>query len=525
MATSVLGRSTPRNRTMASAWATKKKEQMERAAALRARREVNTPFGGGGGSGGGGGGFFSAGLGGGFLDRLFAAEQRDAEKHDDLAAKAKRQPFETPSRSARMAAALDERSGRSGKVKTKKKQKATPATLPANTAEPRRRKRPVVRHGAASQIAADNERKLHTQLKARVAAQGASGHARPPVDPSRVLPGLGYEPLGPIAAGAFATILRCRSTASGAIVAVKSFDAVRCASNEDLKATRDNEMAILRRLRAAAAGGGGGGGGGGSPFGGLFGGGGAAGGLHPHIANMLEELGDEASSHQHAVLEYCEGGSLKRHLQAIKGPMPPAQAALATQQLAGALEHLHSLGMAHRDVKPANVLLCAAAGSSSGSDGGGGGGGGKGGGAAALHLKLCDFGFACHCGERKLKLHLGTPMYLAPEIASPADAHKGYLGRPVDMWALGCVVFEMLHNPRLAFKSEERFELENLIRRCNYQPFDKATAPPGARALISGLLVASPTARLTALQVLAHPWVAGLGASAAPPLPPQPPAR
>ena len=83
----------------------------------------------------------------------------------------------------------------------------------------------------------------------------------------------------------------------------------------------------------------------------------------------------------------------------------------------------------------------------------------------------------------------------------------------------------LLHNPRLAFKSEERFELENLIRRCNHQPFDKATAPPGARALISGLLVASPTARLTALQVLAHPWVAGLGASAAPPLPPQPPAR
>ena len=56
-------------------------------------------------------------------------------------------------------------------------------------------------------------------------------------------------------------------------------------------------------------------------------------------------------------------------------------------------------------------------------------------------VKLCDFGFSCICGDEKLKSYCGTPAYLAPEVATPADAHRGYYGRPVDMWALGVIAF------------------------------------------------------------------------------------
>ena len=127
---------------------------------------------------------------------------------------------------------------------------------------------------------------------------------------------------------------------------------------------------------------------------------------------------------------------------------------------------------------------------------------------SSVHLRLCDFGFACVCGESMLTREFCTPQYAAPEIASPADAHRGYLGRPVDMWALGCVVYEMLHRMP-AFKAEERFELEGLIRNCNHQPLDKSRrrVPPDARALIRGLLV-PVTRRLTAEQLLREcPWV------------------
>jgi serine/threonine protein kinase len=103
-------------------------------------------------------------------------------------------------------------------------------------------------------------------------------------------------------------------------------------------------------------------------------------------------------------------------------------------------------------------------------------------------------------------------MYAAAEIASPAQTQaNGYLGKPVDMWALGCVVFEMLHR-RPAFAAEERFELENLIRRAKHAPIDKRV-PADARELIKGLLDAQPQRRLTARQVLDESsWVAA-GAS------------
>ena len=114
----------------------------------------------------------------------------------------------------------------------------------------------------------------------------------------------------------------------------------------------------------------------------------------------------------------------------------------ATRQLSSALAHLHSLEVAHGDIKPANVLLvninapnaaaalanasAIASGAPAADDGGGGGATTITGGARTaaapsaappaggeqgklLHLKLCDFGFACICGDRRLKSYCGTP--------------------------------------------------------------------------------------------------------------------
>ena len=388
-------------------------------------------------------------------------------------------------------------------------------------------------------VAAKAKAKLRGHMKAKVALQQGSRAAS---DPSRSLAAAGYEVLGPIAAGAFSTILRCRRRAipipsadstgggsaeardesgrgRGELVAVKSFDMFKCSSIPEVGEARDRELGVLRLLRKAAC----------DPY--------PSG--HPHIANMLAELGDVHAQHQHAVLEYSAGGSLAKHLQSLKKGsenaramalaltraiatgaavaetelpgMPMGVVAIATRQLGSALAHLHSLDICHRDIKPANILL-----SASGSGGGGGGGGGTAVTAETIQLKLCDFGFACVCAhhgaEERLTEWFGTPMYAAAEIASPAQTQaNGYLGKPVDMWALGCVVFEMLHR-RPAFAAEERFELENLIRRAKHAPIDKRV-PADARELIKGLLDAQPQRRLTARQVLDESsWVAA-GAS------------
>jgi serine/threonine protein kinase len=79
-------------------------------------------------------------------------------------------------------------------------------------------------------------------------------------------------------------------------------------------------------------------------------------------------------------------------------------------------EYMHSMSIVYRDLKPENLLVNA--------DG---------------YLKLTDFGFAKVVKNRTYTV-CGTPEYIAPEIL----LNKGH-GKPVDWWALGILIFEMVH--------------------------------------------------------------------------------
>ena len=156
---------------------------------------------------------------------------------------------------------------------------------------------------------------------------------------------------------------------------------------------------------------------------------------------------------------------------------------------------MHDLDVAHADLKPGNVLIVHPTPDGVGLD------------SSSLHLKLCDFGFSSCASPNgpRLRAFQGTPAYLAPEACTPADASKGYRGKPVDMWAYGCVVYELLHR-RLAFSAQESFQLENRIRAANHAPFDQGT-PAGAKALVAGCLQVSTPKRLTCSEALAKPWL------------------
>lgn len=158
---------------------------------------------------------------------------------------------------------------------------------------------------------------------------------------------------------------------------------------------------------------------------------------HPHIANLYDI--HEGAQATHAVLQYCSGGSVHRHLRSLRHGSGLAEPAVATMthQAALGLAHLHALGACHRDVKPENVLY---------SD------------ASRSAVKLCDFGFAIMCRGRKLRSTCGSPAYMAPELSS----HEAYLGPPVDCWALGCFAFEVLHGCP-AFRAET---IDDLQRAC-----------------------------------------------------------
>ena len=275
------------------------------------------------------------------------------------------------------------------------------------------------------------------------------------------LAAFGYRTTGPIAAGAFSTVVRARRATGGGEVAVKSFAKAKYAKAGWLKTALKNELEVLQLLRATS---------------------------HAHVANLLEL--HEAPNATHAILEYCSGGSVHRHLKSLRHGEGFAEAfgGLLTAQLALALAHLHENGVCHRDVKPENVLY---------SD------------ASRTSIKLCDFGFAVVCGDRKLRTVCGSPAYMAPELST----REAYHGPPVDLWALGCFAFEVLQGIP-PFRGESLDSLNLRIKRVDHAPFKKTLSSEG-RKLIKRLLVADAQARLPAAEAAAA-WKLVAAAAAEP---------
>ena len=191
---------------------------------------------------------------------------------------------------------------------------------------------------------------------------------------------------------------------------------------------------------------------------------------HPNIA-IIHGL-EEADGIRALVLELIEGPTLADRI--VQGPIPLAEASGIARQIADALQTAHDLGVIHRDLKPANIKVRR--------DG---------------TVKVLDFGLAklldapspdvavtnspTMLGSMPGVL-LGTAAYMSPEQAKgqPVD-------RRADVWAFGCVLFEMLTG-RAAFagatmseiiasvlKTEPAWELlpadtppaiQRLLRRC-----------------------------------------------------------
>ena len=139
---------------------------------------------------------------------------------------------------------------------------------------------------------------------------------------------------------------------------------------------------------------------------------------HPHIIN-IHEVG-EVEGRLYIAMELARGGNLADVI-AARQRLPWAEMLDLLQPVCAALDYAHGQGVIHRDLKPANILLDPESGP-----------------------LLTDFGFARLLRDNTMTLSLsggilGTPAYIAPEIWDQNQAEQ-----PADIYALGCIVCEML---------------------------------------------------------------------------------
>lgn len=205
---------------------------------------------------------------------------------------------------------------------------------------------------------------------------------------------------------------------------------------------------------------------------------------HPNIAALYGF--EESNGTRALVMELVEGPMLAERIQ--QGPPTPDESLQIAKQIAEALEYAHERGIIHRDLKPSNVKLT--------SDG---------------HVKLVDFGLAkalegetseaesqnsptLSAAATRAGVMLGTAAYMAPE-----QARGKRVDRRADIWAFGCVLFEMLAG-RTAFEGETTSDILACVIRAepdwNSLPL---SIPPQIRDLLRRCLQKDTRQRLQAI--------------------------
>jgi Tol biopolymer transport system component len=248
----------------------------------------------------------------------------------------------------------------------------------------------------------------------------------------------GYQVQARLGAGGMGVVYRARDTKLGRDVAIKILPHVFTSDPERL-ARFEREARMLAALN------------------------------HPHIGAIYGV--EEAEGVRALVLELVEGDTLADRLQ--RGPVPVAEALAIARQIAEALEAAHEKGIIHRDLKPANIKVTP--------DG---------------VVKVLDFGLAkasigdgstpdltqsptMTIGGTREGVILGTAAYMSPDQARGQAVDKR-----TDIWAFGCVLYELLTG-RAVFARETM--TDTLAAVIEHEP-DWRALPAGVPAGVQRLL-------------------------------------
>nr|XP_009397608.1 PREDICTED: calcium-dependent protein kinase 26-like [Musa acuminata subsp. malaccensis] len=250
--------------------------------------------------------------------------------------------------------------------------------------------------------------------------------------------------------GQFGTTYLCTEIATGNDYACKSIAKRKLISKEDVEDVR-REIQIMHHLSG-----------------------------HKNVVTIKGAFED--ALYVHIVMELCSGGELFDRI-IERGHFSERKAAELIRIIVGVVEACHSLGVMHRDLKPENFLLVNKDDDSS--------------------LKAIDFGLSVFFKPGQIFTDVvGSPYYVAPEVLC-----KHY-GPEADVWTAGVILYILLSGVP-PFWAETQQGIFDAIMK-GVIDFDSDPWPlisESAKVLIKKMLCSLPSERLTAHQVLCHPWI------------------
>ncbi|MQM14053.1 hypothetical protein Taro_046984 [Colocasia esculenta] len=250
--------------------------------------------------------------------------------------------------------------------------------------------------------------------------------------------------------GQFGTTYLCVEKATGKEFACKSIAKRKLATEDDVEDVR-REIQIMHHLAG-----------------------------HPNVISIIGAYEDAVAVH--LVMELCAGGELfDRIVQ--RGHYTERKAAELARVMVGVVQACHSLGVMHRDLKPENFLFVNQQEEST--------------------LKTIDFGLSIFFRPGEIFTDVvGSPYYVAPEVL-----RKRY-GPEADVWSAGVIIYILLSGvPPFWAETEQGIFEEVLSGHLDFKSDPWPSISESAKDLVRRMLVRDPKKRLTAHEVLCHPWV------------------
>ncbi|KAL4607023.1 hypothetical protein ACB092_09G145500 [Castanea dentata] len=201
---------------------------------------------------------------------------------------------------------------------------------------------------------------------------------------------------------------------------------------------------------------------------------------HPNVVTLKDTYEDDDAVH--IVMELCEGGELFDRIVA-RGHYTERAAAVVTKTIVEVVQMCHMHGVMHRDLKPENFLFANKKETSA--------------------LKAIDFGLSVFFkpGETFSEI-VGSPYYMAPEVL------KRNYGPEIDVWSAGVILYILLCGVPPFWAETEQGVAQAIIRSVvdfKREPWPRVS--DNAKDLVKKMLDPDPKRRLTAQEVLDHPWL------------------